>query len=276
MKLPDSSNALSVARFRFIQSIHESPGRRNPDSLVGKFIPLLYRWRTIRIRPAALARMRSDPFYYYLLARTRHYDNVVLEAVARGVKQIIVIGCGSDTRPYRFKKLLRANGIQVLECDLPEAIEAKRRIALRWRCRDFVTYVPIDLNDDSWPEFARAQRAGAAAPSLVYMEGVSPYINYTTFTTFLQFLAGRLRPGSQVAYDFKFRGINDAWGLSDRTLTPFRLPLAAEDVRRFHEGLGFRVESLALSTDLSAEVHPEPINEASRLFREDGLVRLSL
>src|SRR5262245_15639074 len=106
LKLPYLSESLYVARLRYISSLHEPEGRRNPDILVRHFLPFLQRCRAAWLGKAALAEMRAQPFYYYLIARTKHYDTVLQEAVAEGVRRIVIVGCGSDTRAYRFHSLL--------------------------------------------------------------------------------------------------------------------------------------------------------------------------
>jgi O-methyltransferase involved in polyketide biosynthesis len=109
------------------------------------------RWRTAWLNREDLARLRAEPFYYYLLARTMYYDQVIKDAVAGGAKRIVIVGCGSDTRAYRFQDLLRNGGVRVLECDPPEAIHVKQQMTARWRPGEHVEYLPIDLNDDEWP-----------------------------------------------------------------------------------------------------------------------------
>src|SRR5206468_5199960 len=212
MGLPDLSNSMYVALLRYIQSIHESPERRNPDTLVRRFIPILARLRTAWLGRQELSKLRADPFYYYLVARTRYYDQVVNDAVSDGVQQIVNVGCGSDTRAYRFKRLLGSKGVKVLECDQPKAIRAKQQAAKRWRCFDYVEYLPIDLNDDTWPELEHWLGDRTRTKALVLMEGVSPYISGGNFGRFLVLLATRLSPGSYVAYDFKIRGVHDDFG----------------------------------------------------------------
>src|SRR5262249_26297885 len=157
-------------------------------------------------------------------------DQVVTDAVAQGIRQIVIVGCGSDTRAYRFQGMLRDRGVKVLECDQPQAIHIKQRMTKRWRHSDYVEYLPIDLNDNAWPALGRWLGDASSPPSLVLMEGVSPYVNEATFGAFLRFLAKTLSPGSQVAYDFKIRGMSDTEGLSERTRQPFRLPAAENEV----------------------------------------------
>ncbi len=250
---------MDIARLRHIQSIHESPQCRNPDALVRHFIPILERLRTAWLGREELSKLRADPFYYYLVARTKYYDQVVNEAVSDGVQQIINVGCGCDTRAYRFKHLLRSRRVKVLECDQPKAIHAKRQMARRWRCFDYVEYLPIDRT---------------RTKALVLMEGVSPYINGSNFGRFLVLLATRLLPGSHVAYDFKIRGVHDDFGRVGRIQEPFRLSRASDEVATFHEALGLRLEHMELSSELCARLLPGLAESDITLFSEDGLVRL--
>ena len=201
---------------------------------------------------------------------------MVNDAVADGVQQIVNVGCGSDTRAYRFKHLLRSKGVRILECDQPQAIHAKQRIAKRWRPCDYVEYLPIDLNDNTWPALEHWISARTASKALVLMEGVSPYVNASAFGQFLLFLATTLSAGSHVAYDFKIRGVNDDFGRVGRTQSPFRLSRASDEVATFHEAHGLRLDRMELSSELSVRLLPGLAESAARLFSEDGLVQLQV
>ena len=273
MALPDMSSLMYVAHLRHIQSIHEPAELRNPDILVRNFLPITQRWRAAWIGRHELATLRRDPFYYYLVARTRYYDQLVADAVADGVRKIVSVGCGSDTRPYRFADLLRSKGVTVLECDQPEAIESKRRIARRWRPHH-VEYLPIDLNDETWPELQDLLRDGKGTKFLVMMEGVSPYVNDDSFRRFLQLAGTSLTAGSHLAYDFKIGGVDDDFGRVGRTERPFRLPGDKGAVTAFHEEQGLHLIGFELSSDLCARLLPGLTTPSAPFFGEDGLVRL--
>jgi methyltransferase (TIGR00027 family) len=276
MKLPDLSNSMYVAQLRYIQSIHEPAERRNPDDLVRHFMPRLDQWRSKWIADISLSRLRADPFYYYLVARTRYYDQVLLDAIAADVKHVVMIGCGSDTRSHRFMDPLRQRGVRVLECDQLASIEIKKRITGRWRPLDFVEYMPIDLNDKQWPAFAARLRKNAMGKTVVLMEGVSPYIDESSFGRFLSLLPTVLISGSLVAYDFKIAGANDLFGQQGRTLKPFRLVTSLPEVSRFHGDCGLHITKMELSDELCARLLPEVEKEGRPLFIEDGLLRLEV
>src|SRR5262249_37013678 len=241
MKSRNLSNSLVVAEWRHIQSIHETTELGNPDDLVRHFLPTRRRWRLAWLGQRRLTGLRSTPFYYYLLARTKYYDGVFLDAISHNMQFIINVGCGFDTRSLRFEHLLKQKGVKVLECDQPEIISYKQRIANRRGTSDHIAYLAIDLNDDAWPAFEHSLGTNNTVKTLVLIEGVSPYVNVETFGGFLKLLARKLLAGSRVAYDFKLRGVADDFGRVGRTQRPFRLTGAIEQVVAYHEELGYRL-----------------------------------
>lgn len=276
MNEADFTNLLYVAQLRFIQAVHEKDELKNPDRLVGRFIPMLQRWRCAWLSQSKVDALRSDPFYYYLIARTRYYDTVFLDAISDDVQFIINVGCGTDTRAYRFARVLRQRGVKVLECDQPQAISEKRKITKRKSAIDRIDYLPIDLNDEKWPEFEEWMIKNKTSKGLILMEGVSPYVNADTFTRFLKFLAGELSVGSRVAYDFKIRGVCDDFGFVGRTKNPFRLPANRNEVAGYHEEMGLRLNYMEQSSDLSASLVSKLACDKHQLFTEDCLVKVEV
>lgn len=272
MKLPNLNYMMSVGELRYIQSLCEPPEYRNPDALVGAFLSLRQRLRCVVRGLLQKSRLRAMPFYYYLLARTKYYDEVFIDAVRDSVTCIINIGCGSDTRAYRFADKLRQKGITVLECDQPQAIHVKQEIARRFWSTDHVSYVPLDLTDTGWTEFAQLLEEKRQQPVLVMMEGVTPYVSSDSFKAFLAFLAAKMHSNSFLAYDFKIAGAADDFGRSERTLKPFRLPSELNEVAAYHDALGFQLQHIERSAELTRRLLPG----APLLFDEDCLLRLRL
>jgi methyltransferase (TIGR00027 family) len=270
MKLPNLSYMMSVGELRYIQFHFEKAEDRSPDSAVGTFLPLSKRLRCILRGVGLLSRARSDPFYYYVLARTKYYDEVFFDAIRSSFKCIVNVGCGSDTRAYRFAHLLKQKGVRVLECDQTKAILAKQNIARRNWPTDHVKYVPINLNDGGWPSFEEALGEHCKGPALVMMEGVSPYVHEGSFQSFLRLLASRLHPQSVVAYDFKLRGVADRFGQSGGGGPLFRLPEDRKAVADYHRALGYELQDMELSSELTRRLQPK----ANTSFAQDCLVRL--
>jgi methyltransferase (TIGR00027 family) len=267
MSLPDSSYLVNVGQLRYIQSRCASADERNPDAVVGALLSLSQRLACIVRGTLLQPRLRANPFYHYVLARTRHYDALFREAASDPVACIVNIGCGTDTRAYRFAPLLQRNGVTVLECDQPRAIRAKRELAARRFPTAHVRYVPLDLNHG----FATLLDQAPPGRTFVMMEGVSPYIDRPKFEALLRLLSARLRPGSVLAYDFKLEGAADDFGRSASVPRPFRLGPGRDEVAAYHRPLGWRLQRIESSAALTERLAPR----APKLFAEDSLLCLT-
>ncbi len=269
--LPDLNNLVHVAQMRYVQSAYEVPHHRNPDAAVASFLSLPQRLAWTARAALMLSRLRANPFYYYLLARTRYYDHVFLDAVYNAARCILNIGCGTDSRAYRFAPLLRQRGVTVIECDQPEAIATKARLARRRWPTSHVRYVAVELNDPGrWSELARVLDDATGGRLLVMMEGVSPYIRAASFHALLALVAGKAQPGSRLVYDFKIAGVADGFARTDAVPDPFRLPGERAAVAAYHLPLGYDVEDLERSAALCRRLVPD----ATAASDEDCLVRL--
>jgi methyltransferase (TIGR00027 family) len=271
MALPNLSNLNYVAWMRHVQAIHERGELANPDWLAGSFLSSWERWKVRMLSATRLEHLRRDPFYYYLLARTKHYDQLLLQAVEQGARRFINIGAGADSRAYRFAHRLRTAGVEVVECDQPRAVQSKRRIARRWRCSDFVRYASIDLNvASSWTALRASSGAPGAPKALVVIEGVSPYIDRPRFQEFLQMLGRTLSAGSTVAYDFKLQGVKPEFGVSAQAPEPFRLTCDEEVIRSLHRECGLSLDRLESGADLTRRLLPSRRQLAAPMWAEDG------
>ena len=273
MKLPNLSYMMSVGELRYIQSHFEKGAAKNPDGLVGGLLPWSKRLECWVRGAFLLPKLRAKPFYAYLNARTKYYDQVFGDALDRSLTRIVNIGCGSDTRSQRFAGPLRAKRVELLECDQEPAIRAKEQLARRlWGASEHVAYMPLDLEAGAWPALeAWLGRGGAVPPTLVMLEGVSPYVHEDAFAAFLRLLSSKLHPASALAYDFKLRGVADDFGGAPGS-GRFRLSADRDEITRYHRDLGFQVDHMELSSALSQRLQPGP----GPLFEEDCLLRLSV
>ena len=110
----------------------------------------------------------------YFSARTRFMDEELLKGIKSGIKQVIILGSGYDTRAYRFY----TPGVQFFEVDFPEVIESKKNAtkALGFP-QDQVTYVGADLSKyslsevmNSYDDFDRKE------PTFFMVEGLIYYL----------------------------------------------------------------------------------------------------
>src|SRR4051812_40451363 len=95
------------------------PATANPDHLAERI--LSFRFRLLLLPGLRhLARLfynRLVPgMYLYHQARTKHFDDLLLADLGK-IRQVVILGAGLDTRPYRF--VSRLAGVRVFEVDHP-------------------------------------------------------------------------------------------------------------------------------------------------------------
>ena len=116
----------------------------------------------------------GDQFVNFQGVRTRYFDEYFARVIAAGVRQIVLLAAGLDSRAYR---LAWADGTVVYELDQPRVLEFKRDtmaglgVAPTAQRRE----VPIDLRED-WPQALRAAGFDASAPSAWIAEGLLIYL----------------------------------------------------------------------------------------------------
>ena len=120
---------------------------RNPDYLAEKFI-----------RPGFLEtigfgsdfelsrkwlKMKGIFTDYYVNARTHHIDTILKKVASEGVKQVVILGAGYDSRAYHFRKIFP--DLKFFEVDLPatQAQKKERLTEIFGSVPDWVAYAPI-------------------------------------------------------------------------------------------------------------------------------------
>ena len=64
--------------------------------------------------------------YEFMIERTAFFDQIVRDALVRNLPQIVFLGAGYDTRPYRFKDLVLDT--RIFELDAPPTQFRKRKV----------------------------------------------------------------------------------------------------------------------------------------------------
>ena len=90
--LPNLSYMMNVGQVRFIQSRYEEAEYRNPDTLAGNFLSSRQLLKSFVRGKFLMQRLRNNPFYHYVLARTKYYDDAFLSAIYSGARCIVNIG----------------------------------------------------------------------------------------------------------------------------------------------------------------------------------------
>src|SRR5215472_13068765 len=134
-------------------------------------VPRLSRWLLERGAPGALG---------YFNARTRYFDDVLLEEARAGLEQVVILGAGFDSRSIRFSDALRA--ARVFEVDMPQvlALRAERLLPAQqtpgYQTTQPEIAVPIDFESEDLGEALRRHGYASGARTLFLWEGVTYYL----------------------------------------------------------------------------------------------------
>jgi len=145
----------------------------------------------VGMRPSRLASLRP-----HLAARTRFFDDQVLAAIERGVRQVVILGAGYDDRALRF----RSPGVRYFELDHPATQGDKRRRLKRMRA-DLTGLVlaSADFRHDEVGAVLAAHGHDADQASLFICEGLLVYLDQAATVHFLGGLRSRSTGESRLA-----------------------------------------------------------------------------
>jgi methyltransferase (TIGR00027 family) len=249
---------------------------RNPDYLASRFIALGPRLTTLvkvpALRPLArrAAERMSPGAYYYELARVKHIDGVLSEALDSQLEQLVILGAGFDTRAYRLADRLHSTRVFELDHPVTAALKQARARKVFGVLPEHVTYVAADLEREDLQEVLSRAGYRSDAKTLFVWSGVSFYLTPEAVDSVLAFVRAHSAPDSSIVFDYHYQGFTD--GTRDY--------YGAAEGRRRVEELGepciFGIEEGALATLLQRH-GLEPISdlgpaelERRYLIRSDG------
>ncbi|GAA5153833.1 class I SAM-dependent methyltransferase [Amycolatopsis dongchuanensis] len=129
--------------------------------------------------------------------RTRFYDEFFLDATRAGIRQVVILASGLDSRAYR---LPWPAGTVVYEVDQPRVVEFKTRTLAGLGAEPTADReaVAADLRDD-WPAALRAAGFDPAVPTAWSAEGLLGYLPPEAQDRLLDTVTELSVPGSRVA-----------------------------------------------------------------------------
>jgi methyltransferase (TIGR00027 family) len=206
-----STTAEQMALSRAIESRKPATERICFDPLAEQFLGAKYRmllWgRPFRDMVEKLIERRFAGHHYYVIARTRYFDDLLQQRLTGGAEQLVILGAGYDSRPYRFADHL--GGVQVFEVDHPATSAAKQAKvrALIGEIPANVAYVAVDFTVDKLADKLLACGYRTTRPTIFLWEGVTPYLNLAAVDTVLGFVTTSAAAGSAVVFDYILRAV---------------------------------------------------------------------
>jgi methyltransferase (TIGR00027 family) len=210
-----ASTAEGAATMRAAGAAEPDPAVRNPDSLAAAFVrpglrlPAVVKVPGLRRLVRRVAELGIPGSYYFETARTFHLDAVLREELQRGIEQVVLLGAGYDSRPYRMADELA--GVSVFEVDHPTTAAHKRERVRQvlGALPEHVTYVEVDFTRDDLVARLEAHGYDRTRPTLLIWSGVTPYIPEDAVRDVLRFVGGHTSPGTSIVFDYCFREVID-------------------------------------------------------------------
>lgn len=189
-------------------------------------------------------------FRAFMAVRSRFVEDQLALAVARGVRQYVVLGAGLDTFAWRCP----FPALRVFEVDFPATQEWKRQMLVEADLTTpaGLTFVPLDFEHQTLAAGLVEAGFDAKSPAFFGWLGVVPYLTLEAFRATLADIA-RMPAGSGVGFDY---GLSAAvlgplhrlalQALADRVAAagePFKLLFTPPEVERELQCAGFtRIE----------------------------------
>ncbi|WP_347221607.1 class I SAM-dependent methyltransferase [Mycolicibacterium poriferae] len=133
----------------------------------------------------------------YQAVRTHFFDDYFARAVEAGIRQVVILAAGLDSRAFR---LPWPAGTTVYEIDQPKVLEYKSATLAAHRVQPSADRreVPIDLRQD-WPAALRDAGFDPAAPTAWLAEGLLMYLPADAQDRLFAQVTELSAPGSRVA-----------------------------------------------------------------------------
>lgn len=134
---------------------------------------------------------------HYIGVRSRFFDDFFAQAAESGVRQLVILAAGLDTRAYRLDW---PAGTAVFELDQPKVLQFKRENLDRVEPGCEHRMLGIDLRED-WPAALIAAGLDVGVPTGWLAEGLLPYLPADAERGLLRAITDLSAPGSRLAVE---------------------------------------------------------------------------
>jgi methyltransferase (TIGR00027 family) len=180
----------------------------------------------------------------YQAVRTHYFDSYFADAVAAGIRQVVILAAGLDSRAFRLDW---PAGSTVYEIDQPQVVAYKTTTLASAGAAPTAERrtVQVDLRDD-WAAALSSAGFDSSQPTAWLAEGLLPYLPAEAQDRLFEILTGLSAPGSRVAVEAFSLGAADNEGRRVARRARF-------DRMRQRLGLDINVETLTYQESDRAE-----------------------
>jgi len=137
----------------------------------------------------------------FLVARCRYMDDFLQKCIDDGIRQVVILGAGLDSRAYRYTQL--KDRVKVFEVDHPASQQAKQKKLRKifGKLPTYVTYIPIDFNEETLEKLFESGY-NRKLKTLFIMEGLVHYLTAEAVDRTLDFVVKNCGTGSAIIFDY--------------------------------------------------------------------------
>ena len=211
-----SRTATVVALWRATESSRSASTRLFEDPFAPAFLGWRFRWALhlsrLPVVRAALPWSLIDGHWPgsrgTVVVRTRYIDDVLGEALRRGVEQAVILGAGFDSRAYRIPGI---EGTRVFEVDHPLTQAKKKDVVARrlGTLPPHVTLVSIDFSRHTLDTVMLSSGYRREAKTFFICEGVTHYLPARAVDAVFRYVAQSAAVGSRMVFAYIHRAILD-------------------------------------------------------------------
>ena len=206
-------NRTSTAGFtcftRACASVEEDGRLRGTDDLAAVFLPGFARiiMKTPFLRRFFMHHIAPPGIYEYVIIRTKIFDRYFLMGLLDGIKQIVILGAGMDSRALRFAH--RNDGTRIFEVDHPDVQNPKRDILQRKKIAlpSELVFVGMDFNTQDLFEELTINGYDPERRTLFLWEGLCMYLQPESVDRMFTFIQSHSGAGSEILFDFVRRSV---------------------------------------------------------------------
>ncbi|WP_168723029.1 class I SAM-dependent methyltransferase [Streptomyces sp. S816] len=156
------------------------------------------------------ARRRRLGVAFSIVIRTKFLDDLLRQASASGIRQVVLLGAGMDSRAFRMDW---PAGTRLFEVDTAEPLDFKASVLRQERAvaRCERITVPVDLRED-WPRALAAAGHDPAVPTVWIAEGLLIYLPEDAVELLLARISAQSAAGSRMGLTLGSRGVIERFG----------------------------------------------------------------
>jgi methyltransferase (TIGR00027 family) len=199
-----SETALATATLRALAAHDDREEIRGPDYLAEVFLtedrkaPL----KDLGVRQWVMKNRIAPGAYEFMIARTAFFDHVVRDALLQNMPQIVLLGAGYDSRPYRFKDIIKDTRIFELDAHPTQLRKKEMLEEARIPLPAHLVFVPVDFNRENLKNVLPAAGFSRDQKALFVWEGVTYYLPANVVDSTLETIRDISCAGSSVCFDY--------------------------------------------------------------------------